>query len=275
VSLADGTRSSVVQSLVAYGRELESAGAVQVGDAFTTDPSADAFIKSCPEAFLIGVLFTQGIPAERAWAGPYQLASRLGHFDLERIAASPDECARAISTPPALHRFVHTVPGWVCSAAARLLDEYGGRAASIWPAGAHVLEVTDRLLAFRGIGEKKAAMAVEILTRSFGVPLAGRECGSVAYDVQVRRVFLRTGLVESDTPQDVRAAAEAACPEAPGSLDLPTWLVGRQWCRPRVPGCSQCRLGQVCPQRLDRAAVGVGSRVPRASAHGPEEKTRE
>ena len=52
-------------------------------------------------------------------------------------------------------------------------------------------------------------MAVEILRRHFGVELTGAEAGRVAYDVHVRRVFLRAGLVERDTPADVAAAARA------------------------------------------------------------------
>ena len=121
-----------------------------------------------------------------------------------------------------------------------------------------MLEVTERLSAFDGIGRKKAVMAVEILTRHFGVELAGRECGQVAYDVQVRRVFLRSGLADEDTREAIEAAAAAACPGAPGTLDLPAWLVGRQSCRPRAPLCDGCRLGAVCPRRTERMVVGVG-----------------
>jgi uncharacterized HhH-GPD family protein len=258
--------ASVARALRAYGDELAASGAAQVGGAFTDDAVADAFIKSVPEAFLIGVLFTQGIPAERAWAGPYRLAMRLGHFDLLRIAAEPESVARAVAAPPALHRFVRTLPGWIVAAARRLIEEYGGRAASVWPAGAHVLEVTERLRAFPGIGEKKAVMAAEILVRHFGVALEGAECGSVAYDVQVRRVFLRSGLADEDTPAAIREAARRACPEAPGTLDLAAWLIGRRWCRPRRPGCGECRLGDVCPRRVDRDVAGVGARGPASRA---------
>jgi endonuclease III len=138
--------------------------------------------------------------------------------------------------------------------------EYEGDAERIWPTGAHVLDVTERLAAFDGIGRKKSVMTVEILTRHFGVDLAGRECGQVAYDVQVRRVFLRSGLVAEDTRQAIEAAATAACPQAPGTLDLPAWLVGRETCRPRVPLCDECRLGAVCPRLVQRQVVGVGAR---------------
>ncbi len=260
MSASGDARRAVARELAAYGAELAAERAVQVGGGFTTGAAANDLILTHPEAFLIGVLFTQGVPAERAWAGPWLLSERLGHLDLTRLAGEPDRVAEALARRPALHRFVHTLPRWISSAAARLLAEYDGDARRIWPDGAHVLEVTERLLAFDGIGEKKAAMAVDLLTRALNVPLTGIECGTVAYDVHVRRVFLRTGLIDRDTLASVNEAAAAACPQAPASLDLPTWLVGRQWCRPRRPECDLCRLGSVCPRLTHLSAVGVGLR---------------
>lgn len=254
--------ADVAALLRAFGEDLAADNAAQAGGAFTDQPEADALIKESAEAFLLGVLFTQGIPAERAWAGPYLLARRLGHLDLARIARDEPAVARAVATPPALHRFVHTLPGWISSAARRVVEEYGGSAARIWEPGSHVLEITRRLMAFDGIGEKKAAMAIEILRRYFGVPMCGVECGSVAYDVHVRRVFLRTGLAEADSPEAIRDAARRACPNAPGTLDLAAWLVGRDWCRPREPRCEACRLVAACPRLTERNAEGVGARRP-------------
>ncbi|PKQ37138.1 MAG: hypothetical protein CVT59_09480 [Actinobacteria bacterium HGW-Actinobacteria-1] len=255
-------RAAVGAELVRYGEELAAAGAVQVGDAFTDDPAADAFVKASAEVFLIGILFTQGVPAERAWAGPYQLSVRLGHFDLTRLSAERDSVAAAIVGPPALHRFVKTIPAWISSAAGRLLAEYDGDASRIWPEGAHVTEVTERLLAFDGIGPKKATMAVELLVRNRGAGLVGMECGSVAYDVHIRRVFLRAGLVDVDTPAEVRRAAALACPNEPGLIDLPAWLIGRESCHPRVPACESCRLSGCCPRLTGRSVAGVGVRRP-------------
>ncbi|MBN2248217.1 MAG: hypothetical protein JW733_05920 [Coriobacteriia bacterium] len=257
-------------ALRAYGEELAAAGAAQRGGAFTDDRAADAFVKSRPEAFVIGVLFTQGIPAERAWAGPYLLAQRLGHFDLARLAAHPDAVSAAVAAPPALHRFVHTVPGWIVSAARRIDGEWGGDAASIWSAGTSLSQVVERLRAFDGIGPKKAVMASEILLRHFGAELTDVECGSVAYDVHVRRVFLRTGLVDRDTPEEIRAAAAVACPGSPGVLDLATWLVGRESCHPREPRCETCRLGGVCLRLTERSADGVGVRRGRSGRSGSD-----
>lgn len=254
------SRADVARRLIEYGLELERAGDAQVGDSFTGNPKADDLLERNPNAFLFGVLFTQGIPAERAWIGPYELKRRLGTLDVAYLASHPDQVREAFQQPPMLHRFKETLPRWVVAAAVRLLDEYAGDASRIWAPGLHVTEVTERLSSFAGIGRKKAVMAVEILTRHFGVELVGRECGQVAYDVHVRRVFLRSGLVDEDSVEAVEAAASEFCPGSPGTLDLPTWLIGRETCRPKAPACSTCRLSDACPQRTSLTPEGVGAR---------------
>ncbi len=253
------TLDPVARELVAFGKELERAGAAQEGASFSGSAEADALLRTDPNAFLLGVLFTQGIPAERAWSGPYLLRQRLGHLDLERLASERAAVRDAVQAPPMLHRFKNTLPRWISDAARRLLDEYSGDASAIWEAGSHVVEVTERLNAFAGVGRKKAVMAAEILVRHFGVDLQGRECGQVAYDVHVRRVFLRSGLAEEDSVEAIESAASRACADAPGTLDLAAWLVGRQSCRPRSPACDECRLGAVCPRKIWITVEGVSS----------------
>jgi len=258
--------------LAAYGRELEAAGAAQVGGSFSGDPAADAVLED-PNAFLLGVLFTQGVPAERAWSAPFALRQRLGTLSLEFLATHPDAVRDAVQERPMLHRFKVTVPRWIVLAAQRLISEYEGDAARIWPPGSHVLEVTERLTAFEGIGRKKAVMAVEILARHFEVEMSGRECGQVAYDVHVRRVFLRAGLADEDSPEAIEAAATRLYPESPGTLDLPAWLVGRETCRPTNPRCDVCRLSEVCPRLTTITPRGVGVRASRKPDARGEEPT--
>lgn len=248
------------RELVAFGRELEELGAAQADGGFTGTPEADALLEAEPNAFLLGVLFTQGIPAERAWAGPWHLRQRLGTLDLGYLGQHPDAVRMAVQTSPMLHRFKETLPRWISAAAMRLQADYAGDASNIWPAGAHVIDVTERLSKFDGIGRKKAVMAVEILARHFGVALEGRECGQVAFDIQVRRVFLRAAIVDVDSVEAVERAAAEACPEAPGTLDLAAWLVGRDWCRPKRPLCDQCRLARSCARRTSLTPTGVGDR---------------
>lgn len=257
---AAGRDDAVAAVLRTYGEELAARGAAQVGGTFTRSAAADELIKSSPEAFLLGVLFTQGVSAERAWAGPYLLRQRLGHLDLRRLAVETDAVFAAVAEPPALHRFIKTLPRWISAAAQRLLEEHGGSAAAIWPGGTPLPEVVRRLQRFDGIGPKKAVMAAEILVRHFGIPLTDTRSGGVAYDVHVRRVFLRAGLVDKDSPRAIREAAARACPQAPGTLDLATWLIGREYCRPTEPRCDACRLGRACPRLVHRSVTGVGAR---------------
>jgi len=253
--------------LLQYGRELEASGAAQVGDSFTGEPAADELLRD-PNAFLLGVLFTQGIPAERAWAGPKRLLERLGTLEPAFLSRNENLVRAAVQAPPMLHRFKETLPRWISSAARRIEAEYGGDASLVWAPGSSVLDVTGRLSSFDGIGRKKAVMAVEILTRHFGVELSGRERGQVAYDIHVRRVFLRSGLSDVDSLEHIEAAAASVWPDSPGTLDLATWLVGRDSCRPRAPRCDECRLGEVCCRRVWITPEGVGARS-RNSTHTP------
>ncbi len=253
-------RAEVARALVEFGRELEAAQAAQVGGSFTGVAEADALLESDPNAFLIGILFTQGIPAERAWQGPWLLQQRLGTLDLAFLAENTEAVAEAVQSRPMLHRFKTTLPRWISSAARRLLEEWDGDASAMWPQGTTMIEVTERLSAFEGIGRKKAVMATAILARHFGVELAERSGGQVAYDIQVRRVFLRSGLAKEDSAAAIEAAATRYGPENPALLDLAAWLVGRQTCRPKAPLCDECRLGALCPRMTWIVPEGVGVR---------------
>jgi endonuclease III len=91
----------------------------------------------------------------------------------------------------------------------------------------------DPFVAFTGIGQKNAAMAVEILERDLGVAVANLHRSDIVYDVHVRRVFLLTRLADRDERDHMIAVARQLYPARPSALDVPAWLVGRRWCHPR------------------------------------------
>ena len=163
--------------------------------------------------------------------------------------------------PPMLHRFKDKTPMRVAKAAQRVISHYGGDASNIWNDFPTAIDLQNRLAAFAGIGQKKAAMAVEMLERDFGVAVRGLEGGDIAYDVHVRRVMLRTGLAGADDLDEMIESARRLCPDRPGSLDYPIWDIGRRWCRPQAPECDACRLATACPRHLDRSRdiQGIGS----------------
>ena len=248
-----GTRTDVVAALLAYGRSRASEG-IEGQPSFTPLPEANQLVLDDPFAFLLGVIFDQGIPAERAWRAPYDLRERLGHLDALRLAQEEERVREAIGTVPKLHRYIDKMPGWVVAAARKVVNDYGGDAGSIWSGTPTAAEVFRRLDAFPGIGQKKAAMAVEMLERNFGVPIADMHDSDIAYDVHVRRVFLRTGLAQRDDLDHMVEVARQAHPDRPGEIDLPAWLVGRQWCHAGIPDCPACELRHVCPKDVAAAA---------------------
>jgi hypothetical protein len=99
---------------------------------FTANEKANALLKSDPFAFLLGVLFDQNVPAERAWIAPFLLKERLGHLDPEIIAHADVAVRDAVQQVPKLHRYVEKMPRWIVRAAQRVLDRYGGDASTIW-----------------------------------------------------------------------------------------------------------------------------------------------
>ena len=252
---------SVGDELVAFGRELDAARAAQVGEGFSGRPEVDEWLRADPNAFLIGTLFTQGIPAERAWSAPWELRGRLGHLDVARIASmDATEVEVALTQRPMLHRFKHTLPRYIVGTARLLVERYAGDASRVWADEPTADVLLDRLSEFPGIGHKKAAMTVELLIRALGVRVRDHTGARLPYDVHVRRVMLRTGLASADDREQMHRAAQALAPERPSLVDLPLWLIGRTWCRPKAPRCEECRLGAVCPRFVDRAVDGVGVR---------------
>ena len=248
----------IAERLVAFG-DTDAVRHPDVGPPeYTSDPEANQFLVDDPFAFLVAVLCDQGVKAEKAWAAPLELSRRLGHLDPRRMLADPEAVIRAFREPAPLHRFVDTVPRWILSAADRVLRQYGGDAGRIWGDRPAAAELQERFRAFDGIGQKKAAMAVELLANDFGVEIRQMEGSDIAYDVHVRRVFLRTGLAERDDVAHMVGVARQIYPERPGALDGPAWVIGRTWCRPADPRCGECVLDEVCAHRIDAGAQVKG-----------------
>ncbi|MEU7961338.1 DUF6884 domain-containing protein [Micromonospora humida] len=245
---------AIVTALLTYGREhqAERAG---TPPRFTPMMEGNELILTDPFAFLLAVIFDQGIPAERAWRAPYDLRQRLGHLDPARMATEPEQVRAAVAKPSALHRFVNNMPSWLVAAAAIVMNEYGGDAGQIWAGEPPAAELATRLRKFPGIAQKKSAMAVEILARDLSVPIRDLSGTDIAYDVHVRRVFLRTHLAERDDLDHMVEVARWLHPERPGELDYPAWLIGRRWCGPGTPDCATCPLRTICPRDVAQAAA--------------------
>jgi endonuclease III len=150
---------------------------------------------------------------------------------------------------------VNTMPQWVLAASRRVVEEFGGQAEAIWSRRPTARELQERLDSFLGISQKKAAMTAMLLWRNCDVEIREMNGCDVAVDIHLRRVFLRSGLVERDNPREMIQAARELWPELPAVLDPPAWAAGRNWCHPHEPACGECRLRDVCPRLIERAGT--------------------
>ncbi|MBI4185375.1 MAG: iron-sulfur cluster loop [Proteobacteria bacterium] len=243
------TEKAIRSRLVERGQTLFAApkGLVQ----FTQRPEADILLNDFdryPHAFVIACVMDRQIKAERAWLVPYAISERLGGFSMEALSRlSRADVKRLMSKPAPLHRFVDTMSGLFWSAVQRITSRYGGDASRIWAGNPPSAEVVYRFLEFDGIGPKIASMAANILARRFKVPFSDFYSIDISADVHVRRVFARLGLCAADaTIEQVVYKARSLHPEFPGIMDLPSWEIGRNWCKARGPVCSACYLNDLC-----------------------------
>jgi len=141
------------------------------------DPEADALLSQDPFALLVGMLLDQQFPMERAFAGPYVLAQRLGtprRLDPVAIAGhDPADFAAIMSKPPAVHRFPGSMAGRVQALAETVTSRYGGDAATLWTSAESGRELRERLQALPGFGEQKAKIFVALLGKQLGVQPPG------------------------------------------------------------------------------------------------------
>lgn len=245
-----GREARIQEILVKRGRELFDAERALVR--FTDLPEADALlndIENTPHAFVLACVMDKQIKAERAWLIPYRLSEKLGAFEFSVLQGlAPERVENLMTLPEPLHRFP-TKMATEFHQAIRLLDErYGGNASLIWANNPSSATVVYRFLQFQGVGPKIATMAANILARDFKVPLSDYYSIDVSADIHVKRVFRRLGLVERGaTNEQVIYRARALHPGFPGLLDLPTWDIGREWCRPQHTDCPACIMRSVCP----------------------------
>ena len=247
---ASTIESGIRDRLVKRGQALFDAprGPVQ----FAKVGEADRLLNDLdrhPHAFVIAFVMDRQVKAERAWLIPYAFAQKLGGFSMETLTRlSRAEIRDLMAEPAPLHRFVETMSGHFWSAVQRIASDYAGDASNIWAGRPASAAVVYRFLEFDGAGPKIASMAANILARDFKIPFADYYSIDISADVHVRRVFGRLGLCAPDaTIEQLVYKARALHPAFPGIMDLPSWEIGRNWCKPHTPLCAKCYMKDLCP----------------------------
>ena len=182
----------------------------------TQDPRADELLGRDPLALLLGMLFDQQFPMERAFAGPRLLADRMGVDTLsaaEIAEADPERMTAWFQGPPAVHRYPGSMAGRTQAVCRLLLERYDGRAEGLWadaPDGATLLKRVGQL---PGFGAQKAKIFVALLGKQYGVtPPGWREAaGEYGEDGARRSVADITGPESlAEVRQFKQAAKQAA-----------------------------------------------------------------
>ena len=236
----------VAAYLVGFGALLE-------GDDYQWDGILLA--KNNPNGYLMAVVLDQGMKAEKVWAMPNKLFWQWDRMDL--IAeADVEDLAKDLKVVGC--RYFNNMAKFIKHDAQMLMDKYSGWAENIWMDYPTSVQMYERFLEFKGIGQKKASMAVNILVRDCEVPVSDKRGIDVSYDKHIRQVFLRSGLAKRDDMNHIVDVARTEYPEYPGILDKPAWYIGRDWCFNQNPDCQNCPLGlsNVCARKTEIIVKG-------------------
>jgi uncharacterized HhH-GPD family protein len=144
---------------------------------FTESDQANRLLASDGLALLIGMLLDQQFPMERAFYGPQLLTDRLGEpLDAKRIAEWDPEALESIfKGPPAIHRYPGSMAGRTQELCRVVVEEYGGRAETLWETAPDGAELSRRLQALPGFGVAKSRIFVGLLGKRLGVQPDGWE----------------------------------------------------------------------------------------------------
>ncbi|MFT4125731.1 MAG: HhH-GPD-type base excision DNA repair protein [Gordonia sp. (in: high G+C Gram-positive bacteria)] len=135
---------------------------------------ADELLSTDPFALLTGMLLDQQFPMERAFAGPAKVKERFGTLDPAAIAdADPEAFADLCATPPAVHRYGRSMAGRIQALARVVVDEYDGRAETVWTEATTGADLIGRVRALPGFGEQKAKIFTALLAKQLGVTPPG------------------------------------------------------------------------------------------------------
>lgn len=221
------------------------------------------FTKRKANEFFVGVMLDQMQEADRAWkAGKYMPKYYFNDTDdfWQEIANTHLSTIKKICKGGydgqafALSVKVNCFPRNLKTAARKIVGEYKSDVRNIWNRidAAHVDEIYNRFKEFEGIGDALAKMAQFILVRDYGIA-GGKESRkylSVKPDVHLQRVLFRLGISEKKTAASVNSNVDNLRLRSPADFDWAVWSIGREYCHPGNPDCSNCPLESVCEKCL-------------------------
>ena len=241
----------ISKTILEYLKEIENENSILNGNLLLDEEKN--FVKNNMNAFIIGLIADQSVKVEIAWSLPYKLYKRLNTFDFKEIIQkyTIKDIEEIIKIKPALHRYPSRMALFIYSAMNDIIQKYDGDASNIW-VNKKADEIVRLLEEFKGISHKKASLGTMLLIRDLGINIYDKQNVDIAYDVHIRRTFLRIGLAQNDILDEILESARKIYPEYPGKLTTAFWTIGRDYCRPTDPACLLCPLNQLCEKNFEK-----------------------
>lgn len=240
----------ILKDVLIYLKKIENENSILKGNLLNDEEKQ--FIFNDLNAFIIGLISDQSVKAEIAWSLPYKLYQRIGYFDFNEILKNYDEkqLEIIIKQKPSLHRYPARISYYIYNAMKDIVTKYSSNAENIWK-NKTAKEIVSLFEEFKGISHKKASLGALILARDLNIDILDKNNIDIAYDIHIRRLFLRLGLVDVDQQEIILNEARKLYPEFPGKLTTAFWSIGREICYPTDPACLICPLYESCNQNLD------------------------
>lgn len=217
---------------------------------FVDNEKANAILNDLdkyPHAYVLACLMDRQIKAERAWAIPYEIYKEINSFEFNELEKLDLDNLKNIFNHKKLHRFNNTMAQIFYDAIVDIRNKYKGNAANIWNNTPSSSAVVYRFLEFKGSGIKISTMAANILARQYRIPFSDYYSIDISPDVHIIRVMKRMGFVSKNANNDmVIYKARELNPKFPGIIDFSCWEIGRNWCKPKKPICSECIVKNNC-----------------------------
>ena len=233
----------ITQALLEFGKTIDPKELFP-----TVIPEAAEFALKDPYAFCIATCLDRGAKAENIWTIPYDIYKKLGHlnpFIIQRM--SEDDLRNLFNQLPRKPRFINDAPRTIKELTDIVVNNCGGNASKIWE-GKKASSVKKTFLSIHGVGNGISNMAILLIEKAFGIHFSDldRPKMDIKPDIQTKKVLFRLGMAYDQTEEDAIQAARRMHPEFPGELDAPLWIIGRKWCHPNNPNCTECSMNNVC-----------------------------
>lgn len=236
---------AILERLLKFNSTIKPAALVPA----LCEPAAQ-LIANDPFAFALAAVIDRGAKAEIIWTIPYYLKNAIGSLDPRFFSKkTAKEIETILYKLPHKPRYIRDASRTIQELSIMVLQKYNGDTSKIWKTR-NPAEIKAAFLSLHGVGPGITSMILLLLERFYGFHFneLNHKAMDLKPDVHIVRVMSRLGLISQWSPDDAIKAARKLNPDFPGDIDASLWIIGRNWCFPTKPLCSECPVNGVCPE---------------------------